>query len=186
AELGFRMDDPRIAVLDHPLNRFHGRAPQLQLWGLQTSGRADWGDDPVLLVVGASDVPYHALLRRYHSLCERVGPLPPPRVLNVDHGSQRFLLFALDGGAAADTPCVAPAMAWIDAPVSGASIGRPFEVAGWAFKDGAGLSRVEVLLDGVPVAEAEYGLEEPGVAGYWKISTDPNHPLVGFRATVED
>src|SRR5699024_3099040 len=34
AELGFRMDDARIAVLDHPLNRFHGRAPQLQLWGL--------------------------------------------------------------------------------------------------------------------------------------------------------
>ena len=185
AELGFRMDDPRIAVLDHPLNRFHGRAPQLQLWGLETAGRRDWGGDPVLLVVGASDVPYHSLLRRYHQLCERVGPLPPPRVLNIDHGSQRFLLFALDGSADPGAPCVAPAMAWIDAPVSGARVGLPFDVEGWAFKDGVGLSRVEVLLDGEVVADAEYGLDNAGVAGYWRISTDPSHPRVGFRATVD-
>ena len=185
AELGFRMDDPRIEVLDHPLNRFHGRAPQLRLWGLETAGRAQWGENPVLLVVGASDVPYHGLLERYHQLCARVGPLPAPRVLNIDHGSQRFLLFALGGGAGPDAACIAPAMAWIDAPVSGARVGRPFEVEGWAFKDGVGLSRVEVLLDGEVVAEADYGLDNPGVAGYWRISTDPSHPRVGFRATVD-
>ena len=185
AELGFRMDDARIAVLDHPLNRFHGRAPQLQLWGLETAGRRDWGAGPVLLVVGATDVPYHSLLRRYHQLCAQVGPLPPPRVLNVDHGSQRFLLFALDGNVAADAPCVMPAMAWVDTPVSGAAVELPFNVEGWAFKDGVGLSRVEVLLDGVVVAEADYGLENSGVAGYWEISTDPSHPRVGFRATIE-
>src|SRR5699024_6297520 len=124
-------------------------------------------------------------LRRYHALCERAGPLPPPRVLNVDHGSQRFLLFALEGDAETGAPCTAPAMAWIDTPVSGAGTGRPFEVTGWAFKDGVGLSRVEVLLDGVVVAEAEYGLENPGVAAYWRISTDPAHPRVGFRATID-
>src|SRR3546814_12245787 len=76
-------------------------------------------------------------------------------------------------------------MAWIDAPVSGASVGWSFEVAGWAFKDGAGLSGVEVLLDGKLVAKAEYGLSSPGTAVYWKISTDPQHPDVGFRAHVE-
>lgn len=186
AELGFAMDNPRIEVLDHPLNRFHGRAPQLRLWGLETHGRGAWGDDPVLLVAGASDVPYRLLLRRYHQLCGRVGPLPPPRVLNIDHGSQRFLLFALEGGAAEpDAPCVAPAMAWIDVPASGASVGREFEVAGWAFKDGAGLERVEVTLDGEVVAEAGYGLNQPGVAAYWEISSDPNHPRVGFAASVD-
>lgn len=76
-------------------------------------------------------------------------------------------------------------MAWVDTPVSGDRAGWPLEVAGWAFKDGVGLSRVEVLLDGTPVAEAEYGLEAPGIAGYWEISTDPSHPRVGFRAQVE-
>src|SRR3546814_16699594 len=76
-------------------------------------------------------------------------------------------------------------MAWLDVPVSGARVGRSFEVAGWAFKDGAGLSGVEVLLDGKPVAKAEYGLSSPGTAVYRKISTDPQHPDVGFHARVE-
>jgi hypothetical protein len=76
-------------------------------------------------------------------------------------------------------------MAWIDAPVSGAQVGRTFDVAGWAFKDGIGLSAVEILLDGKMVAKAEYGLVNPGAAAYWKISTDPQHPKVGFRARVD-
>src|SRR5690606_10330218 len=34
AELGFALGDPSIEVLEHPVNRQHGRAPQLRLWGL--------------------------------------------------------------------------------------------------------------------------------------------------------
>lgn len=190
AELGFALGEPRIAVLSHPLNDKHGRAPQLKLWGLHTAGREAWGNAPVLLVVGATDVQYKHLLQRYHDLCAMVGPLPPPRVINVDHGRQRFMLFELDRSptapdASAHTTCSTPAMAWIDQPVSGAVVGPRIEVAGWAFKDGVGLDRVEVLLDGVPVAEARYGLDSPGVAPYWKISNDPNQPRVGFAATVD-
>lgn len=191
AELGFALHDADIPVLDHPLNRKHGRAPQLQLWGLLSSGRRDWEGKPALLVVGATDVEYKNLLRRYHELCARVGPLPPPRVVNVDHGRQRFLLFALDRGAAnqpsADRApaCTTPAMAWIDRPVAGARVGRQFELDGWAFKDGVGLARVEVLLDGAVVAEAQYGRALPGVARFWKISSDPQHPRVGFRAKID-
>ena len=58
-------------------------------------------------------------------------------------------------------------------------------MSGWAFKDGVGLARVEVLVDGVPVVEAEYGIASPGTAAYWRISSDPGHPAVGFRANVE-
>jgi hypothetical protein len=76
-------------------------------------------------------------------------------------------------------------MAWFDVPASGARVGARFDVSGWAFKDGVGLERVEVLLDGRPVVEAQYGLHSPGTAVYWKISTDPNHPRVGFRARVD-
>ena len=187
AELGFALGNPHIEVLDHPLNHKHGRAPQLRLWGLQSSGRAGWGDAPVLLVVGATDVPYKSLLQRYHDLCGMVGPLPPPRVVNVDHGHQRFLLFKLEGGADASVgaTCTTPAMAWIDTPVSAATVGSSFEVAGWAFRNGVGLDRVEVTLDGVPVAQAQYGLENPGVARYWQLANDPNQPRVGFRASVD-
>ena len=81
--------------------------------------------------------------------------------------------------------CTTPAMGWVDSPVAGATVDAVFEVAGWAFKDGVGLDRVEITLDGKTVAEARYGLDSPGVARYWRISTDPNHPRVGFEATVD-
>ncbi len=192
AELGFALGDADIKVLEHPLNREHGRAPQLRLWGLQSRGQADLGADPVLLVIGATDVEYKHLLQRYHLLCQQFGPLPKPHVLNIDHGRQRYLLFAFPGGvgkppAAAKAPaaCTTPAMAWIDTPRDGADTGRVFEVSGWAFKDGVGLDRVDVLLDGRLVGRAEYGLDSPGTAVFWKISTDPQHPRVGFRARID-
>lgn len=183
AELGFALDDPDIAVLDHPINHKHGRAPQLQLWGLQTPGRKAWPGSPVLLVVGVSEVEYKNLLRRYHDLCAMVGPLPPARVLNIDHGRQRFLLFALDGKRTG--ACTTPAMAWIDAPIADARVGRVFDVRGWAFKDGVGLSKAELLLDGRVVAQAQYGSDYEGLQHYWKISNDPQHPRVGFNADVD-
>ena len=181
AELGFALGDPDIAVLDHPLNRKHGRAPQLQLWGLQSDGSRN---APTLLVASSTDVKFRDLLMRYHFLCESVGVLPTPRVVNVDHGGQRFLLFALPVEKASGA-CVPPALAWVDTPVRAARVDGAFEVKGWAFKDGVGLDRVEILLDGRPVAAARYGVPTPGVAAYWKISSDPNHPRVGFEADVD-
>lgn len=181
AELGFALDNARIAVLDHPLNQKHGRAPQLRLWKLESDGSRN---APALLVVGSGDVQYKSLLEYYHQLCKKVGPLPPPRVVNVDHGHQRFLLFALPAEKSKG-PCTLPAFAWIDTPESKASTGRKFQVAGWAFKDGVGLKGVEILLDGKPVAKARYGLPSGGTAAYWKISTDPYHPAVGFSAAVD-
>ena len=181
AELGFALDDADIRVLDHPLNHKHGRAPQLSLWGLQSDGDRD---GPVLLVVGTNDVQYKSLLDYYHQLCARVGPLPPPRVINVDHGRQRFLLFALPAKKIVG-PCTTPVFAWIDTPQGKAGVGRRFSVSGWAFKDGVGLAGVDVLVDGKVVAKARYGLPSPGTAAFWKISTDPNHPEVGFTAEVD-
>lgn len=184
AELGFALGDSDIPVLRHPLNRKHGRAPQLRLWGLASNGRSDWGETPVLLVVGASEVEYKYLLQRYHLLCAVVGPLPPPRVVNVDHGRQRFLLFALERRRAPGA-CVTPAMAWVDEPVAEESVGSVFDVSGWAFKDGIGLDRVDILLDGTVVARAKYGIDNAGPQRYWTMSTDPHHPYVGFHARVD-
>lgn len=186
SQLGFALRDRAITVLDHPLNHHHGRAPQLRLWGLEADALPR---GPLLVVAGPSDLRPRDQLGRWHALCARLGPLPPPRVVQVDHGRQRFLLFALPQGARPGGACVAPAMGYIDAPGAGDTVGRTFEVSGWAIKDGAGIARVEVLLDGVVVARATYGLPNPGVAAFWSReraggSTDPNHPHVGFRARV--
>ena len=105
-------------------------------------------------------------------------------MLNIDHGRERFLLFALPREPQAG-PCITPALAYVDAPAPGASVPPEFEVAGWAFKDGVGLARVELLLDGAVAAQARYGEANPGIAAFWKTSTDPNHPHVYFRARVE-
>ncbi|MET1024118.1 MAG: glycosyltransferase family 39 protein, partial [Pseudoxanthomonas sp.] len=192
AELGFALGDDAIPVLDHPLNIKHGRAPQLRLWNLESTGASPTAQ---LLVVGASEVQYKGLLAQYHALCARVGPLPPPRVLNVDHGRQRFMLFYLpradaaasgEGAPAiADAACATPAMAWIDTPLDSAEVPGRFDVSGWAFKDGVGLKAVDILIDGRAVAQADYGLPNPGVSAYWKISNDPHHPNVGFHAQVD-
>nr|WP_243720316.1 glycosyltransferase family 39 protein [Luteimonas aestuarii] len=195
AELGFALGDPGIRVLTHPLNRAHGRAPQLQLWGLKTNAANFPRDVPVLLVIGFGDVPYRDLLQRFHDICAMAGPLPPPRVVNADRGRQRFLLLAFEGsgssggaddGNDADAPvCTTPAMAWVDVPAVDAVLPSQFDVSGWAFKDGVGLARIEVLLDGEVVAEAEYGQPAPGITAFWRISTDPRHPDVAFRARVD-
>ena len=183
AELGFALEDPDIAVLPHPLNSKHGRAPQLDLWGLRAADRASLGPHPLLLVVGASEVDQRMLLDRYHLLCRMLGPLPPPRTVSIDHGRQRFLLFPLPASPARG-PCTTPAVARIDMPARGARVGPAFAVFGWAFKDGVGIARIEVLVDGQPVAEANYGREQPEAAGSWANSTDPAQPHVGFDARV--
>jgi 4-amino-4-deoxy-L-arabinose transferase-like glycosyltransferase len=183
AELGFALNNPDIPVLDHPINHKHGRAPQLRLWNLQHEGSHDWTRTPTLLVVGITEVSYKDQLRRYHALCDMVGPLPPPQVLNIDHGRQRFALFALD--TARTGACATPAMAWIDVPVEGAQVGRTFDVKGWAFKDGVGLAGVDVLLDGKVVASAQYGRPYEGLERDWPETNDPQHPNVGFTAHVD-
>ncbi|NIJ68079.1 glycosyltransferase family 39 protein [Xanthomonas sp. 60] len=180
AELGFQLGDPDIQVLPHPLNDKHGRSVQLGLWQLLHQGQRS---TPMLLVLSPSDQRYRELLDRYHAVCAQVGPLPPPRVISGDHGYQRFLLFRLPAERAAG-PCVTPAMAYVDAPVAHQKVQGRVDVQGWAFKDGVGLSRVEVLLDGRPVGDAVYG-RAFDIRPTWPQSTDPQHPRVGFDAHID-
>lgn len=180
AELGFQLGDATIDVLPSALNDKHGRSAQLAQWGLLSDGSRA-GER--LLVLSPSDQRYRELLQRYHDVCALVGPLPPPTVVSTDHGFQRFLLFRLPAQRQPGA-CVTPAMAWVDRPLPSDRVNAPFVVSGWAFKDGAGLARVEVLVDGRVAAEATYG-EVLDVRPYWKISTDPNHPHIGFRARID-
>lgn len=183
AELGFLLDMPDIAVLDHPLNHRHGRAPQLALWGLQHHGVRT---APMLLVVGDGEVRFSERLAYYQRLCAQVGPLPPPRVLNIDHGRQRFLLFALPAKRV-EGPCVTPALAHIDVPAAGARVDRRFTVSAWAVKDVAGVRAVQVLLDGQVVATARRAGPNPWVVGTFLRgrSQDPASPDVQFEAAVD-
>ncbi|PJK10367.1 hypothetical protein CO614_08615 [Lysobacteraceae bacterium NML120232] len=183
AELGFAMNRADIRVLEHPLNAKHGRAAQLQLWGLTQATPVPGSQRPALLVIDSSDVRYRALLDHYRDLCRQVGAIVPTRIVNVDHGARRFILAALP--ARDVMVCATPAMAYVDAPQAGAKLVGRFVVEGWAFREGIGLEAVEVLIDGKPVARAEYGLAREGLADFWGLRSEPNKLALGFRAEVD-
>ena len=115
----FALGDRNIAVLPHPLNVKHGRAPQLQLWGLDDDQNATLRSTSAAAGGRRVGGRVQNLPGAIPRALRAAGPLPPPRVVNVDHGSQRFLLFALDGSRAPGA-CTTPAMAWIDQPLSDA------------------------------------------------------------------
>ncbi len=200
AEVGFLLGDPRIEVLDHPLNHKHGRAPQLRLWGLESpgkpkhdvvgvQGRSDARAENLLLMVGVTQVKFSALVRHYQQLCDHFGSLPPPRFVNVDHGQQRFALFAMPARgttAGAGERCVPPAVAHIKSPEPARAVPPRFVVEGWALQDHVGVEGVTITLDGAPVAEATMRHHDAWVAEFYKgRSRDPDHPNVGFRAEVD-
>jgi 4-amino-4-deoxy-L-arabinose transferase-like glycosyltransferase len=180
AQLSLALDRPRIPVLEHPLNQKHGRALQLAQWGLLTPGRAAWGSGPVLLVVEDTARPLKTRLQAYRELCARTGGLPPAKVLNVDHGRKRFLLFRLPGGP---QPCTTPSLAWIDTPSPGESAQGRIGVSGWALRESSGIAQVDITLDGQPVVAAQLGSVRPDVLVYWGVSDAAAGS--GFRAELD-
>jgi hypothetical protein len=181
AELAFALGRDEVRVLDHPLNAKHGRAAQLRAWGLQLDAAPQ---RPAWFVLDDDALKLRLRLAGYHRNCELFGAMATPRVLSVDQGRKRYFLFRYEPGHRRGG-CNAPALAYIDAPAPGALVSGTFSVSGWAFKDDAGLARVQVLVDGVPAADALYGEPRPDVAAYWRISTDAAHPRVGFHARLD-
>lgn len=121
AELGFALDDANIAVLQHPLNRKHGREAQLREWGLL---HADAGSlaPPMLLVTSPSHAGFDGALAYRQRLCAQMGALPPPQVLTVDAGGKQVWLFAIipgvrhDGCPVADLTAIKSPLAAAVAP----------------------------------------------------------------------
>lgn len=185
AALAFHLDRPGIDVLDHPLNRKHGRAVQLALWERLVADLRQ-RQRPVLLVMEEGAVRMRERLDWYQRLCEMIGPLPASRVVEVDHGRKRFHLFRL-GPRESDerAGCVAPALGYIDVPESGERVSARFTASGWVLKEGIGVRRVDVVVDGEIVARAQYGLPRPDVSSYWQDSSDPGQPDIGFQAELD-
>jgi hypothetical protein len=183
AQLALALGRDDIIVLEHPLNAKHGRRAQLADWGLLSAGREDWRAGPVLLVVEDTARSLKDRLRGYRELCARSGGFGAPRIVNVDQGRKRFLVWQLPRTATGT--CQLPALAWIDRPLPGAVGGGRLAVSGWALKAGAGLARVELTLDGVVVATADYGERRGDVLTYWGLDPEQEDSGVGFHAELD-
>jgi hypothetical protein len=82
--------------------------------------------------------------------------------------------------AGAAWPDALPPYGTIDTPVPHQTVSSVTTVAGWVF-DNLEVARVEVLVDGVPVGTAQYGLSRPDVAGVF-----PHAPeRVGFAYQLD-
>ena len=184
AELEFGLDATRpVYALDHRLNAKHGRQVQLTLWHRDEAALASLSTQALLIVVEESMLDLQLREPWNRHLCALWPGLRAVGELDVDQGRKRFLFYRHISGASGR--CDAPAIAYLSAPLPDAKVFRSIKLAGWAFQDGVGVARVDVLLDGVPVTEAHYGLEDPGVRSQWPASDDPNLPNVGFEATLD-
>lgn len=185
AQLALAFEGTReVYSLSHPLNGKHGRALQLALWNRDADSlAAAFPDSPRLVIIEDGALRGRERLGWYRTLCAQVGELGAFGTAWADGGAKRFLSAMAD--PAGQGACVLPALAWIDAPAPDARIDGPTPVRGWAFKDGAGVAEVWITLDGLPHLRARYGLAAPHVASFWKVSTDPAHPAVGFEATLD-
>ncbi len=177
-----RGGDAGLGVMDHPRNAKHGRARQLELWGMDEASWQAGAERARLLVVEETALGLRARQPWQQALCARLPGLQWVEEVQLHGGTQRYLLFEQRAGSA--EPCHFAPLAYLDAPTEGARPARQFSLSGWAIADGAGLSRVEVLLDGTVVAQARSDLDFPGVQAMWPGSNDPRHPQVGIAAEV--
>lgn len=110
AELGFALGDPDIPVLDHPLNRKHGRQAQLALWGLLLESPHAL-PRPWLLVASPAHAGFAGEGEYRAWLCAQLGGLPAAQVLSVDGGGKRFWLLLAPADGAPLPACAAAVMA---------------------------------------------------------------------------
>lgn len=186
SQLVFALGERNVHVLDHPRNHLSGRASQILAWQRQHVPDPAARDAPLLLVVEDKSIKLDQRLAANQNLCAMFGALPKPRIVNIDHGIRRFILYRFEPGELTwPVGCAVPALAYIDQPRRHASVARQFDVSGWAIKERVGVARVQITLDGKPVAFAEYGHAMPHVAQFWNTSTDPGLPNVGYRARVD-
>lgn len=181
AQLAFALPKPALYVLDHPRNRFHGRAVQLARWMVDEHAFRRAQPFPALLVVEDEATPLKDRLAHYRSLCAKAASVRWSGELALYGGRRRFLFFRLDAG---ERDCRLPPLAYIDRI---AVRGDPPQllVEGWAIQEFSGVAAVGLLLDGVERARAAVDREAAKVQAQWPFSQDPKHPRVGFQLVVE-
>ncbi len=188
AQIDFALHDARpVYALAHPLNGKHGRAAQLALMRRDEAALEAGGWRSGLLFFEETALREIERVPAALALCERFGSVRRVDELVLFGGRWRWHAFEVTPLRAgrANSSCELPAKADLSTPLPNAVIeGDTLEVVGWAMADFRGVRGVEVLLDGRLRGVGAYGEAFPGVQGQWPMSRDPNHPDVGFSATV--
>jgi 4-amino-4-deoxy-L-arabinose transferase-like glycosyltransferase len=186
AQLGFALGRHDVYSLDHPLNRKHGRQGEITRRGLDhPSLRRAAATRPVLLVIEEGASRLRERPGWFRSACEALPDATLVFDIAVDHHRRRFAgLLQTPGAQGPGSRCAPPPLAYLHQPGFGATVRGELTVRGWALRDGVGIERLWLLLDGQRVAQIDHRRPEPGVLALFPGSDDPRHPEVGFLLTL--
>lgn len=189
AQLEFALGEP-VAVLPHPRNAKHGRAGQLAILGRDMVALDSRGWREGLLLLEDTARREIDRLPGLLALCRTFGAVLWRDELVLHGGRFRVLAFEVtrreDSPADEARACDLPPLGDFDASMPDrVPIDRPLVVEGWAIDEFEGTARVEVLIGDRVVGRAVPDRPFPGVLDQWPMSTDPRHPLVGFRVEVD-
>jgi 4-amino-4-deoxy-L-arabinose transferase-like glycosyltransferase len=177
----------QVFLMEGDYVRKHGRAPQYELWRLNDTWlrRRHPGEAALVVVHQATSSDKNRIAMT--QLCRMFDVLRPAGQLRQADGKLQFAFFEgrnirPPGDDNRDlSRCPTPAHVILDEPIDGARITGRTLFRGWALNNIGGIRRIELLLDGLPVAEARYGLARSDVFQAYPASTDPNRPQVGFE-----
>ena len=185
----FGSDAPVYLLTEEKADR-DGRALQLGLWHMRLE-HLPLGQNALLVIerTAWSDPEYDAMLTE---VCARFRSVTPHGTHAQFEGERVFRFFDVAGGSIApldrrqheSPPCRPMSRVYVDRgyPRAFDTLSGTLTAEGWAFQDDGGVETVELLVNGKHHAPVTYGLARPDVAAFFTSSTDPNHPMVGFRA----
>lgn len=175
-----------IMVLDDALNRQHGRAAQLMLWGIDESALAAAPATPGWLVVEETARRFSDRWAWYQGLCARFAGLELDQALTLHGGRKRFVRWRFDAYSprpSCTRPAALPPLGWVELPAR-VPAGAPIPVFGWVVQPGLGIEAVELQVDDAgPVALAR-DVEIDWVERRWGEVGDPAGRRLGFRTEL--
>ncbi|GJM12347.1 MAG: membrane protein [Pseudohongiella sp.] len=181
---GFTLDEEK-AVRD-------GRIAQYQIWGKDVAGLERVAADEYLFIAEDSTLDTAAKHELLQGLCARTEQLSHLGELSLFNGDKKFSFYrgsALHATSSPEqvqaAPCPLPSIAWIDSPARGAELSGVFEVNGWAYNEDIGIESISLLVDGIAIAEVNYGGSRPDVVEVMNVQSDPNRPNIGYNYSFD-
>lgn len=181
AQLAFELQRTEaIITLDDDKAFRDGRARQLMLWGWIPDNDT-WPES----ATAALEVSRHNTSQWQQiadTLCARYPGIRTLEHIEQFNGRRLITLLALDGEGEQDVFCDTPMQGWIDSAPHSMTPNLVWQ--GW-YTHPSGIASIELLLDGIPVSTARYGMERPDVARTLGQGTSPDMPFVGFKLSWE-
>lgn len=176
----------QVYALDEPYDEFTRFSVIRRAWGLDEAGlkRAHAGQGVVIALPEPSylynTAPEMAFRER---LCGEFDGARPVETAELPPGRVAVTLFSARVGAPAlRTSCAFLPRLYIGQPTRAARLRHGKDATGLfgLASDPAGVAKVEALLDGMSVTEAQYGLQPPGAALPKAFADDPHYPKLWF------